>query len=38
MMIEGSGDEKDTDTFLTNTQVEDRQNYDNIENQRAIVE
>lgn len=34
----GSGDEKDTDTFLTGTNVEDKKNFDNVENSQALVE
>jgi len=40
-MIEGgkeSADEKDTETFLTGTNVEDKKQYDNIENSQALVE
>jgi len=40
-MIEGGGttsnDEKDTDTFLTGTNVQDG-NVDNMENSQALVE
>lgn len=39
-MIDGfnSGDEKDTDTFLTGTKIEDKNNFDNFENSTALVE
>jgi hypothetical protein len=34
-----SGDEKDTNTFLTGTNVEEKKNdYDNLENSQALVE
>ena len=33
-----SGDEKDTDTFFTGTKIEDKNNFDNLENSTALVE